>query len=296
MRVDLEKVLCDVDDFCQAFEPWWNQQRLPSGEVKRQKASRLSLSEVMTIIIAFHRSNYRTLKPYYTGYVVKYWRGAFPTRVSDTRFVERMNSALIPWCRYLHPRKGRVSGIRFIDSTPIIVCHRQRAPTHQRFQKVAHWGKNSMGWFYGFKRHLIIHDEGERLAFKRTPANVDDRQPLPEMTRGRFGKRFGDKGYISQNLFELLFERGLPLITQLKKNMKNKRLPLFDKILIRKRALIETVNDPLKNISPMEPTRHRRIAHFMVNWVAALIADTYQDKKPSLNLRFHSEQSLPIGI
>jgi hypothetical protein len=296
MRVDLEKVFCDVDDFCQAFEPWWNQQLLQSGEVKHQKASRLSLSEVMTIIIAFHRSNYRTFKHYYTGYVVKYWRGAFPTRVSYTCFVERMNSALIPLCRYLHTRKGRVSGISFIDSTPTIVCHRKRAHTHKRFKKGAHWGKNSMGWFYGFKLHLIINDEGERLAFKLTPANIDDRQPVPEMTRGMFGKLFGDKGSISQNLFERLFERGLPLITQLKKNMKNKLLPLFDKILIRKRALIETVNDQLKNISPIEPTRHRSIANFRVNLVAALIAYTYQDKKPSLNLRFHSEQSLPIGI
>jgi hypothetical protein len=115
-----------------------------------------------------------------------------------------------------------------------------------------------MGWFYGFKRHLIINDQGELLAFKLTPANVDDRQPAPEMTRGIFGKLFGDKGSISQSLFDLLFERGLQLITTLKKNMKNKLLPVFDKILTRKRALIETVNDQLKNILPVnfpEPMR-----------------------------------------
>lgn len=294
--IDLERVFCEVDDFCQAFEPQWTQQLLHSDERKRRKTSNLSLSEVMTIIIAFHRSNYRTFKHYYTGYVAKYWRGAFPMLVSYTRFVELMGAALIPLCSYLHTRKGQVSGIGFIDSTPIIVCHRQRAPTHQLFKKKAHWGKNSMGGFYGFKLHLIINDEGELLAFKLTPANVDDRQPVPEMTRGMFGKLFGDKGYISQPLFELLFERDLQLITKLKKNMKNKLLPLFDKILTRKRALIETVNDQLKNISQIEHTRHRSIANFMVNLVAALIAYTYQDKKPSLNLRFHPDQSLPIGI
>jgi hypothetical protein len=285
-----------VDDFCQAFEPQWNRQLLQSGEIKRRKNSSLSLSEVMTIIIAFHRSNYRTFKPYYTGYVEKYWRGAFPTLVSYTRFVERMGAALIPLCSDLQTRKGQVSGISFIDSTPIIVCHRKRAYTHKCFKKGAHWGKNSMGWFYGFKLHLIINDEGELLAFKLTPANVDDRQPVPEMTRGIFGKLFGDKGYISQSLFDLLFERGLQLITKLKKNMKNKLLPVFDKILTRKRALIETVNDQLKNISQIEPTRHRSTANFRVNLVAALIAYTYQDKKPSLNLRFHPDQSLSIGI
>jgi hypothetical protein len=217
-------------------------------------------------------------------------------RVSYTRFVEWMGAALIPLCSDLHTRKGQISGICFIDSTPIIVCHRKRAHTHKLFNKGAHWGKNSLGWFYGFKLPLIINDQGEVLAFKLTAANVDDCQPVPEMTRGMFGKLFGDKGYISQRLFELLFERGLQLITQLKKNMKNKLLPLFDKILTRKRALIETVNDPLKNSSPMEPTRPRSIANFRVNWVAALIAYTYQDKKPSLNLRCHSEQSLPLGI
>lgn len=296
MIIDLEKVFCEVDDFCQVFEPQWKQQLLQSGGIKRHKASSLSLSEVMTLIIAFHRSNYRTFKHYYTGYVAKYWRGAFPMLVSYTRFVELMGTALIPLCSYLHTRKGQISGICFIDSTPIIVCHRKRAHTHKLFNKGAHWGKNSMGWFYGFKLHLIINDEGERLAFKLTPANVDDRQPVPEMTRGMFGKLFGDKGYISQQLFALLFDRGLQLVTKLKKNMKNKLLPLFDKILTRKRALIETVNDQLKNISQIEHTRHRSIANFMVNLVAALIAYTYQDKKPSLNLRCHSEQSLPIGI
>jgi hypothetical protein len=160
-----------------------------------------------------------------------------------------VGSALIPLCSDLHTRKGQIGGIRFIDSTPIIVCHCKRAHTHQRFKKRAPWGKNSLGWFYGFKRHLIINDQGELLAFKLTPAKVDDRQPVPEMTREIFGKRFGDKGSISQSLFDLLFERGLQLITTLKKNMKNKLLPVFDKILTRQRALIETVNDPLKNSS-----------------------------------------------
>lgn len=203
-RISLERVFCEVDDFCQAFEPRWDEQLLQTGEVRRQRASRLSLSEVMTIIIAFHRSNYRTFKPYYTDYVAKYWRGAFPTLLSSTRFVERMSAALIPLSSYLHTRKGQVSGISFIDSRPLIVCHRKRAPTHQRVKKKAHWGKNSMGWFYGFKLPLIINDEGALLAFKLTPANVDDRQPAPQMTRGMFGTLFGDKGYISQLLFDLL--------------------------------------------------------------------------------------------
>ncbi|QBQ56598.1 IS982 family transposase [Nitrosococcus wardiae] len=282
--MDLERVFCEVDDFCQAFEPQWNQQLLHSDERKRRKTSNLSLSEVMTIIIAFHRSNYRTFKPYYTGYVAKYWRGAFPMRVGYPRFVELMGAALIPLCSDLHTRKGQVSGIGFIDSTPIIVCHRQRAPTHQRFKKKAHWGKHSMGGCYGFKLHLIINDEGELLAFHVTPGNIDDRHPVPHLTEGLSGKLFGDKGYISTHLFQVLFEKGLQLITPIRKNMHNRLLPLFDKLLLRRRSLIETINDPLKNISQIEHSRHRSIAHFMANLVAGLIAYTHQPLKPSLNL------------
>ena len=144
--------------------------------------------------------------------------------------------------------------------------------------------------------HLIINDEGELLAVKLTLANVDDRVPVPEMTRSLFGKLFGDKGYISQQLFELLFERGVQLITKLKKKMKNKLLPLMDKLLTRKRALIETVNDQLKNISQIEHTRHRSVFNFMVNLIAGLIAYTYQDKKPSLNLRVNPVDQLPILV
>jgi hypothetical protein len=294
VMIDLDRVYCEVDDFNKVFEPDWKEQLLQAGETKRCKDSTLSQSEVMTIIIGFHSSNFRTFKHDYTGYVMKHLRGAFPRLVSYTRFVELMRSALIPLCVYLHTRQGQVSGISFIDSTPIIVCHPKRAHGHRLLKKLAQWGKNSVGWFYGFKLHLIINDEGELLAVKLTPAHIDDRVPVPEMTQALFGKLFGDKGYISQKLFEELLERGVQLITKLKKNMKNKRLPLMDKLLTRKRSIIETVNDQLKNISQIEHARHRSIANFMVNWVAGLIAYTYQDKKPSLNIRLDPSDQLPI--
>ena len=113
---------------------------------------------------------------------------------------------------------------------------------------------------------------------------MDDRKPVPDMTKGLYGKLFGDKGYISQKLFDLLYERGLQLITKIKKNMKNRLMPVLDKILIRKRAIIETVNDQLKNISQIEHTRHRSVTNAMVNVIAGVIAYTYQEKLPSLNI------------
>src|ERR671922_528915 len=141
--------------------------------------------------------------------------------------------------------------------------------------------KNSVDWFYGFKLHLVINDQGELLAFKLTPGNVDDRVPVPEMVKQLFGKLFGDKGYISQKLFDLLFAQDLHLVTKIKTTMKNKLMPLLDKILVRKRALIESVNDQLKNISQIEHSRHRSVPGFMVNLLAGLVAYSYQPKKPS---------------
>jgi IS5 family transposase len=165
-----------------------------------------------------------------------------------------------------------------------VVCHNRRIHSHQVFKKIARRGKTSVGWFYGFKLHLVVNDRGELLAFQVTPGNVDDRKPVPRLANGLTGKLFRDRGYISQKLFETLLEQDLQLITKLRKGMKNKLLPLADKLLLRKRALIETINDQLKNISQIEHTRHRSVINWMVNLLAGLVAYTHQPKKPSLNL------------
>ena len=139
-----------------------------------------------------------------------------------------------------------------------------------------------MDWFYGFKLHRVVNDCGELLAVKITAGNVDDRNPVLELARALSGKLFGDRGYISQKLFEQLWEQGVQLITKLRKNMKNKLLPLFDKLLLRKRSLVETINDQLKNISQIEHSRHRSPFNFFVNLIAGLVAYTFREKKPSL--------------
>lgn len=166
----------------------------------------------------------------------------------------------------------------------LAVCHNRRISRNRVFRGLAQRGKTSIDWFYGFKLHLIINECGELLAFQITPGNVDDRQPVPKMSKGLWGKLFGDRGYLSQPLFEQLFQEGLSFFTNRKRNMKPQLLHLYDKILLRKRALIETVNDQLKNQSQLEHTRHRSSVNFMINLVAALVAYTHQPKKPSLNL------------
>ena len=183
------------------------------------------------------------------------------------------------------------------------VAHK-RAHSHKVFEGLVNWGKTSTGWKFGFKLHLIINDKGELLAFKLTPANIDDRKPIPEMSEGLWGKLFGarrrrsfaERGYFSQKLFEKLYEKGLELISKSKKNMKNRLVKLMDKILLRKRALIESVNDQLKNICQIEHSRHRSIWNFLVNLFSGLIAYTYLEKKPSLDLKAKGLPSLPPAI
>jgi hypothetical protein len=215
---------------------------------------------------------------------LKQYAWAFPRLVSYQRFVELMPSALVPLCGYLQTRKGACSGISFVDSTSLRVCHNRRIHSHKVFEGCARCGKTSVDWFYGFKLHLVVNDCGELLALRLTPGNTDDRRPVPELVKGLFGKLLGDKGYVSQPLFETLYDEGVQLVTRLKTRMKNRLLPLMDKIMLRKRAIIESVTDQLKNISQIEHSRHRSVANCFVNLVAGLVAYTWREKKPSLNI------------
>ena len=202
------ELFCHVDDFCQWLVTCENAKPLGVTR-KRGPAPRLSLSEVMTILIHFHQSHYRDFKAYYTQQVCKHLRSEFPDLVSYTRFVELIPSALPAMCLYLHVRFGQRTGVAFIDSTPLSVCHNKRIGRHRVFAEVARRGKSSMGWFYGFKLHLIVNDQAELLAVQLTPGNTDDRKPVPQMTKNLWGKLVGDRGYLSQTLFEQLFARGL---------------------------------------------------------------------------------------
>jgi hypothetical protein len=281
----LLELFVSVDDFCQVFIPFWERKLLQDGSKKRHRAGQLSVSEMMTIIIHFHQSHYRDFKTYYTDHVCQHLRKEFPHLVSYERFVILMPSVLGPLCAYLKSLYGCCHGISFIDSTALAVCDNHRIHNHKVFAGVAQRGKGSMGWFYGLKLHLVVNDCGELLACQITPGNVDDREPVPALSRHLFGKLIADRGYISQALFEQLLETfGVQLITRIRKNMKNRLMPLMDKLLLRKRAIIESIVDQLKNISQIEHTRHRSPINCFINIIAGLIAYCRQPKKPSLNL------------
>lgn len=282
----LEELFCSVDDFCKKHEGEYKQKLLGSGVRQRQRSRQLCLSEIMTIIISFHQSHYRNFKAYYLKQVCEHWQPYFPTLVSYQRFVEWMPSTLLPLCGYLQSCFGKCTGISFLDSTSLKVCHNRRIAQHNVFEDMAARGKTSVDWFFGFKLHLVVNDCGELLNITVTSGNTDDRKPVPQLLQNLVGKVFADKGYISAPLAKSLLESfGVQLITKFKSNMKNRLMSLSDRFLLRKRAIVETVIDQLKNISQIEHSRHRSPVNFMVNLLAGLIAYSHQPKKPSLNIQ-----------
>lgn len=277
----LEELFCSVDDFCLDFEPGWKQHLLKQGKC-RIRSRRLSLSEIMTIEIAFHLSAHKNFKTFYLEIVSCYWCQAFPNLVSYNRFVEWQPSTLVPLMAYFRSRLGVSTGIGFIDSTSIKVCHNRRIKQHRVFKGIAKRGKTSVDWFYGFKLHLAINHQGELLDVALTAGNVDDRTPVRELLKGQYGQFFGDKGYISAALAQDLRKSNVILVTKFKKRMKNKLMTMIDKQLLRKRAIVESVIDQLKNISQIEHSRHRSPTNFVVNLLAGLIAYCHRPKKPSI--------------
>jgi hypothetical protein len=275
------ELFCDVDDFMLSFAPQWKASELATGK-QRQRSGQLWPSEIMTILIHFHQSHYRTFKAYYTEYVQVYLRREFPHLVSYARFVALIANMMIPMLAYLQSRYGACTGISFIDF-PLRLRPEAYPPTSGLCPGCQTWQVID-GWFFGFKLHLAVNDCGELLACCLTPGNVDDRTPVPEMVQRLRGKLIGDRGYISAPLTELLFEQGLHLITRLRKNMKDHLMHLSAKLLVRKRAIIESIIDQLKNISQIEHSRHRSPTNFVVHLIAGLLAYSHQDKKPGLHL------------
>lgn len=289
--MNLLELFCQVDDFCVWFLPEMRT-KLITTKNPRQRTGRMSVSEIMTILIHFHQSGYRNFKWYYTKHVLVNLQKEFPNAVSYSRFVSLIPRCLVPLIAFLKTTYGECSGVSFVDATSIAVCHNKRIERNKVFEGFAKRGKTSMGWFFGFKLHILVNDRGELLATQLTRGNVDDRKPLPKMAASLWGKVFGDKGYLSKALFNELFENGIELITSVRKNMKGQLMSLEDKILLRKRSIIETINDQLKNISQIEHSRHRSPFNCFVNIICGLIAYSIQPAKPAINHQYVAD--LPV--
>jgi hypothetical protein len=281
------EIFVKVDDFCMVFENEFKKHSLPVSDSckKRNRKTTLTDSEIISILIAFHGGSFRNFKHFYIHYVCIHLRDCFPDVVSYNRFIELSHRSAVPFMLFLHHCcKGECTGISFIDSTVLRVCHNKRIKRNKVFKDFAKVGRSTMGWFFGFKLHLIINDKGEILSFYLSKGNINDNnaKAVTNMTKSLFGKLFGDKGYISKALADLLFNDGIHLITAVRRNMKKKALSNEEKLLLRKRSVIETVNDELKNICQVEHTRHRSIGGFLLNIISAIAAYSFFPKKPSI--------------
>jgi len=250
----------------------------------------------MTLLLLLQTSGFRNCTTFSRPQVCRPLTRAFPRLVSDSRFVEVAADARLPLAAVLAPRCGQCRGLSFLDSTPRKVCHTLRLKSPKVFKDVAQRGVSRTGWFSGCTVPLVLNHQGELLAALVTPGTVEDRQPVPQRARRLLGKLLGDRGSLSHALFAQLWGHGVHLSTRRKKTMRHKLLPWLDKSLLRQRRLIETVHDQLKNICQLEPTRPRRLTNFVVNVLAAVIAYTSQEKKPSLNFTVDELQTLPAVV
>jgi transposase len=282
---NITELYCLMDDFCKKFEPEFKLLLLTDGKRTRQRSTSLSLAELMTLIVLFHQIRYRQFKCFYLYHVRAYLHREFPNLPSYNRCIELLPRCAIALAALFEAMKGTCTGISIVDSTPIAVCDNLRIRRHKVFKGIAQRGKSSTGWFFGFKLHAAINHLGELLSIRVTPGNIDDRNPVPNMAQSLFGKLYADKGYLSKKLTEKLRTFGIDLITKIKRNMKPIQHSAFDDAILRKRSLVETVFDQLKNLCQIEHSRHRSINNFIVNLLGGIIAYCLMPLKPSLPLR-----------
>lgn len=293
MLAPIEDIFCEIDDFCKEFYQKQSEYLLSNPNRKRIRNYRMSHSEVMTILILFHLSHYRTFKDFYHECVIRYLKPYFPHLVSYNRFLE-LKSFVVPILAvYMKHKSGAETGIYYIDSTTLKACLNQRIYRHKVFDKIAKRGRSSMGWFFGFKLHLVINHKGEIMSFCLTPGNVDDRKHMETLFKDLKGIACGDKGYISKDKTKTLLEKGLNFITKTKANMKKTLKSNFEKYLLSQRSIVETVIEQLKSVCLIEHSRHRKPDNFLANTLSALIAYCLKPRKPAINQRFmHNKKSL----
>jgi hypothetical protein len=281
MTIDYDTLFCFVDDFCKGFEPWYKKQLVSDSLVRRNRPCRLRLSEILTILIAYHQSGMSCFKYFYLD-LYGSSKGLFDGLVHYDRFVTLIKIAFPALVCLLKSLEGEKTEYMFIDSTPMAVCHNLRERKHKTFKGLAAKGKTSTGWFFGFKLHMIFNTKGEIIRLVVTPGNVNDRKPVLDMMKGITGKLLGDKGYLSQNLFNQLFNRGVKLITKIRKNMKNCLMEMQDKLMLMKRSFIETIFSSLKCLHTLIHHRHRCPINAFTHLFAGLVNYQLRPDKPSL--------------
>jgi hypothetical protein len=292
MTIDITALYCCLDDFCKVFADWEAHQLIPSP-TRRQRCGKLSRTEMLFIMVLFHLSPYKNFKTFYLYGIGVQHRACFRDLPHYDRFVSLMPRLFVPLMVLLHSLSGEHTGVYFADSTKLAVCHNRRIDRHKVFDGLAARGKTSMGWFFGLKLHFVINHKGQIMALKITPGNTADSTVLEEISQYLTGKLYADKGYISRAVFSKLWQRGLHLITGIRRNMRNHLMPLAEKLMLRKRFVIETVLDILKCEIGLEHSRHRSPVNAMVHILSCLVAYAYRPGKPSISLNSKKLEAYP---
>ena len=269
----LVEIFCSVDDFCTAFEAQNEGRLIGQGAGPRGPEPGLCDSEIITLLLVLHSSSgFKYLKNFYNSWAGEALRRDFPGMPCYERFVTVQKRAFVPQALFLLSRMGKKTGFYCIDSTSLPVCHNRRIGRHKTFAGLAERGKTSMGWFYGFKLHLVFNHLNEIVAFKLTAGNVADTKPVPVLTKDLIGKLFGDKGYIGKKLADELLRRGLALFTRVRKNMKSLPISIPDKMLLNGRNMAETIIGGIKGFSSLNIPRHRLPINAFLHIIAAITA------------------------
>ena len=281
MTIDITTLFVCLDDFCKLYELSVKSKVLPSCK-SRQRQGYLSLSEMLLIEVLYHFSHYKNFKYFYIHDILGRHRNKFKNLPCYDRFIALKKQLFMPLALLLHSLGGEETGLYFADFTPLKVCHNKRINNHKVFEGLAARGKSTMGWFFGFTLHIIINHKGQIMAVKNTPGNEGDRAALASMTKGLRGKCFADKGYIGKKIFAELWGHGLHLITGIRSNMKNHLMPFIDKVLLRKRFIIETIFGVMKTDFNLEHSRHRSPINAFVSILACIVAYAYKTDKPKI--------------
>src|SRR3569832_609064 len=292
MAVDITALYCCLEDFCKVFADWEAHRLLPS-EQTRQRSGKLSRAEMLFIVVLFHLSSYKNFKVFYLYGIAGQYRACFDELPHYDRFVSLMPRLFVPLITQLHSLNEKQTGVYFVDSTKLAVCHNRRIHRHQVFDGLAARGKTSMGWFYGLKLHFVVNHTGQIMALKITPGNTADSTVLDEMTRHLAGKLYADKGYIGRELFHKLWQRNQHHNTNNQHNKRNKQKPQTDKDKQHKRFVIETVLDTLKSEMGLEHSRHRSPVNAIVHVLSCLVAYAFRPGKPSISLNRKHLQAYP---
>ena len=271
MSITTTALFVCLDDFAKTFEAWERERLIPTTR-KRRRKGKLSLGEMLFVMVLFHLSPFKDFKHFWMHGVEQKYRDHFGDLPSYGRFVALMPRLFAPLAVLIHSLSGDETGLYIADSTKLAVCANPRISRNRTFKGLAARGHSTMGWFFGFKLHVVMNHRGELMAVKITPGNIDDRAPLADMVAGLEGKLLADKGYISKKLFAELWDQGLHLITGIRRNMKNYLMPIWDKALLRKRFVVETLFDKLKSEMGLEHTRHRSPTNAFTHILSCLAA------------------------